>query len=200
MMSPSDKSGVIGKDISWKELATYNRSGLLRVVEFERLAKIEGDKVKALSLTMPYGVATVECLDSKWQFVLYITHKLDFIRLCNAYDLCSNPEEKEKVFLERNAHLRAVMKRQWEKGQEIHPLFWETREVEVLVGDFKRTLARGMRGYWGRKLFGRWLPRLYVWVCPKGYLERVVSDDRMGLSGEAHLEATRPLAEWKPRV
>ena len=72
---------VIGKDISWDELAKHNKSGLLRATHFTRLDSVEGDKVKAISLTMSYGILTVECLESRSSFTLLITHRLDFLHL-----------------------------------------------------------------------------------------------------------------------
>jgi hypothetical protein len=51
------------------------------------------------------------------------------------------------------------------------------------------------------KIFSRFMPRLWVMVCPKQTFE--LKTDRSfkpELQGEARWNATQPIAEWKPEV
>lgn len=68
-----------------------------------------------------------------------------------------------------------------------------SEDEEVLVGDF----ASKRRGF--LRVFGSFLPRLFIWICRKGHLERVVNDDWGGLTGEAWAEAMMPLEMWEPQ-
>lgn len=65
---------------------------------------------------------------------------------------------------------------------------------EVLIGNF----AQRRKGL--SKLMGAFLPRLFVWICPKGYLERMINDDWGGLTGEARAMAMLPLEMWEPET
>jgi hypothetical protein len=67
-----------------------------------------------------------------------------------------------------------------------------SEEEEVLVGDFA-----SKRGGFTR-IFAPFLPRLYVWICRRGHLERLVNDDWGGLTSEALAEAMIPLEMWEP--
>ena len=55
------------------------------------------------------------------------------------------------------------------------------------------------KGY--AKIFSRFMPRLWVMVCPKGAFE-LLTDNKFKpeLSGEARWKATRPIVQWKPEV
>jgi hypothetical protein len=187
---------VIGKDISWDELAKNNKSGLLRAIDFGRLASVEGDKVKAWTSTMPYGILTVECLELKSSFTLLITHRLDFLHLCYAYDWCQNSEAQETVLQKRAERFRSPSAR--DDFMSLYFRVWGTREMEVLVARFVAT--QQMEQKWVRKLFGAILPSLVVLVCPKGYLERVVLDDWKGLDGLEWGAMFKPFAEFKPQI
>jgi hypothetical protein len=187
---------VIGKDISWDELDKHNKSGLLRATHFARFASIEGDKVKAKSLTMPYGVLIIECLELKSSFTLHITHRLDFLHLWYAYDWCQNSEAQEIVLRDRAERFQSFTGR--DDFLKLYSRVWGTRELEVLVARFVAT--QQVERKWVRKLFGAILPSLVVLVCPKGYLERVVLDDWKGLDGLEWSVMFEPLAQFKPQI
>ncbi len=187
---------VIGKDISWDELAKHNKSELLRVTDFGRLASIEGNKVKASSPTMPYGILTIECLELKSTFTLLITHRLDFLHLCYAYDLCQNSEAQEIVLQNRAERFKSLSGR--DNFLSLYSRVWGTQEMEVLVARFVAT--QQVERKWIRKLFGTVLPSVVVLVCPKGYLERVVLDDWKGLDGLEWGAMFEPLAQFKPQI
>jgi hypothetical protein len=187
---------VIGKDISWDELGKHNKSGLLRATQFTRFASIEGGKVKTMSLAMPYGDLTVECLELKSSFTLYITHRLDFLHLCHAYDLCQNPEAREFSLQERAERFKSLWGR--DDFLKLYSRAWKTRATEVIVERFL-TPQRGVRK-WVRKFSGAALPSLIVRVCPEGQLERIVSDDWKGLDEEEWYAVGEPLIEFKPQI
>jgi hypothetical protein len=194
--SEHGQSLVIGKDISWNELAKQNKSELLRATDFGRLASVEGDKVKASSPTMPYGILTVECLEMQSSFTLLITHRLDFLHLCYAYDWCQNSEAQETVLQNRAERFKSLSGR--DDFLNLYSRVWSTREMEVLVARFVAT--QQVERKWIRKLFGAILPSLVVLVCPKGYLERVVLDDWKGLDGLEWGAMFEPLAQFKPQT
>jgi hypothetical protein len=185
---------VIGKDISWVEVAKQNRSQLLRAIEFGRFASVEGGKVKAMSPTMPYGILTVECLELKSSFTLLVTHRLDFLHLWYAYDLCQNSEARETALQNRSGRFKSLSGR--DDFLELYSRVWKTWEMEVLVARFVATQQVERKRI--RKLFGSILPNLVVLVCPKGYLERVVFDDWKGLDGLEWGAMSEPLAQFKP--
>jgi hypothetical protein len=187
---------VIGKDISWNELAKQNKSGLLRATDFSQLATVEGDKVKAISPTMPYGILTVECLELKSSFTLPITHRLDFLHLWYAYDLCQNSKAQEIVLQNRDERFKSLSGR--DDFLSLYSRVWGTQEMEVLVARFVAT--QQVERKWLRKLFGTILPSLVVLACPKGYLERVVLDDWKGLDGLEWGAMFEPLAQFKPQI
>jgi len=197
---------IIGRDITWNELATKNPSGLLRVKDFNRFAEVNGNTVKAFSETFPYGVLTLDCLEMNSQLTFYITHRLDFLYVVKAYDWCLNPEEQAKTWAERETSFSKIYGPKV-SFREMYSRFYRTDKYEVLVGDFGRS-RRGFRSFITR-LFGPMMPRLYVWVCPEGFLDRIVSErsvlsddiDRKGLSWE-HLifVADAPLISWEPEI
>jgi hypothetical protein len=187
---------VIGKDISWDEFAKHNKSELLRVTDFGRFASIKGDKVKAMSPTMPYGVLTVECLELKSSFTLLITHRLDFLHLCYAYDWCQDSEAQETILQNRAERFKSFSGR--DDFLNLYSQVWGTREMEILVGRFLAP-QQGVRK-WVRKLSGAILPSLIVLVCPKGYLERVVLDDWKGLDSLEWGVMFEPLARFESQI
>lgn len=76
--------------------------------------------------------------------------------------------------------------------------FWDTKEFEVLVGDYVFEIQpKGIRK-WTRKMPGNRMPRLLVCVCPKGYLDRFVSGELKQHNIDEYLEAYMPLARWEP--
>jgi hypothetical protein len=67
-----------------------------------------------------------------------------------------------------------------------------SEEEEVIVGDFASKRTGFIR------VFGAFLPRLFVWICRKGHLERLVNDNWGDLYGEALAMAMLPLEMWEP--
>jgi len=187
---------VIGKDISWDELDKHNKSGLLRATHFARFASIEGDKVKAGALTMPYGILTIECLELKSSFTLHITHRLDFLHLWYAYDWCQNSEAQEIVLRDRAERFQSFTGR--DDFLNLYSRVWGIREMEVLVARFSAP-RQGVQK-WVRRLSGGMLPSLVVLVCPKGYLDRAVLDDWKGLDGLEWSAVAEPLARFEPQI
>jgi len=65
---------------------------------------------------------------------------------------------------------------------------------EVIIIWTKKHYKRGV-------LFSAFMPRLCVWVCPKGAFELLTdSDYKPELTGEARWNAMKPIIEWKPEV
>lgn len=189
---------VIGRDIRWDEI--HKHSPLVRATEFERLASIDGDKVKAMPPTMPYGILTVECLVVKSSFTLPITHRLDFLHVSHAYDLCENPKLRERLLQTRAESFNS----RWGRDDylKLYSRVWgRTRKMEVLVASaqFAEPQQQGIRT-WGRKLFGANLPSLFVCVCAKGFLERAVCTGFGDVEGPEWAEMIQPLAEFKPQT
>ena len=187
---------VIGKDISWDELAKHNKSGLLRATDFQRLASFKGDNLKAVSPTMPYGILIVECLELRSSFTLFITHRLDALHLLCAYDWCQNPKEQESALQERAEIFQSLTGR--DDFMNVYCRVWSTRGMEVLVSRFL-TLQRGVRKL-ARKVSGALLPSLVVLVYPKGYLERAVLNDWKGLDSVEWSAMIEPLLRYGPQI
>jgi hypothetical protein len=193
---------IIGKDIDWKTAAYLPDNALLRVLRFTPFATVEGKKVKALSSRMPYAVLTVESLALKRLFTVHVTHKLDFRYLHSAFKFCSDPQRVEALFMAMDDD--PVFRGSEEKlgFKNVYTELWGTQEVEILIGDLEQAhkYSEGSIDWIGRKL--NMMPRLFVWICPKGYLERFVSDswwdvlDDMG--PDLWFEAVHPLVELKP--
>lgn len=201
-------SMVIGKDIEWKELHDYNRTGLLRVSNFTRFATVEGNTVKAKSSVLPYGVLTVLCLEMDSELTHYVTHRIDFFHLSKAFDWCNDPIAQEKAWVEREVTFKRGLARGLSSTKsepsfrDWYLEFWDTREFEVLVGDFSRERENRQHGpaKWLFRLSTPWIPRLFVWVCPSGYLQRVVNNDWSGLHGWECSQVRGPLARWEPQI
>lgn len=68
-------------------------------------------------------------------------------------------------------------------------------EEEVIVFWTKEQLKRPFR------LVSKFMPRLWVMVCPKGAFDLMTdSDFKPELTGQARWEALAPIAQWKPDV
>lgn len=187
---------VIGKDISWNELAKHNKSRFLRVTQFAKLASVAGDTAEAVSLTMPYGISTVECLEARASFGLPITHRLDFLHLCQAHDFCQDAQAHEAELTNRAEEFKSLSGRH--DFLSVYSRVWGTQEMEVIVRRFV-PMETGV-GTLARKMLGAALPMLVVLVCPKGYLELMVSRDWPELDGFEFSAVFRPLLMIEPQV
>lgn len=208
MLENLTNSMVIGKDIPWKELQAHNTSGLLRIINFTRFANIEGNKVKAESKALPYGVLAVFCLEMDSELTIYITHRTDFLHLSQAFNWCKDSYAQEKAWAEREVTFKQGLAHGLSSTKSDRDFrdwyleFWDTREFEVLIGDFSRERELRQHGSakWLLNLSTPWIPRLYVWVCPSGYLRRVVSKDWSDLNGWECSQVRGPLARWEPQI
>lgn len=153
MQETKSDSLVIGKDVSWVTMRDY----FLRVITFKPFATIVGNEIQSAQSNLPYGILTVECLELNQEFVVYLSHKVDFRHLSKAFNQRGISEAEE-----------------------------------VLVGDFASKRSGLTR------IFAPFLPQLYVWICRRGHLERLVNDDWGGLTGEALAMAMIPLEMWEP--
>ncbi len=72
---------ILGKDIPWSVID----GELCRVIRFTPFAKIENKKVRAVASYTPYAFLTVECKKFKQNADLWVTHKIDFINLSEAF-------------------------------------------------------------------------------------------------------------------
>lgn len=189
---------VIAKDISWKDLIDRTKIGLLKVAHFSQFATVDGDKVRSPSRAMPYGVLTLDCLELRSLFTFNVVHRVDFLNLCRAKACQSDIAEVGRLMGERISRFEAKAATQLDEVREIHSWLQNTQGAEMLIGN----LASRATGRTSRLtgLLGSSLPRLYVWICPEGYLQRGVSNDFAPLSGELYFEVLRPLAEWAPRL
>jgi hypothetical protein len=122
---------VIGRDISWNELNKHNPRGFLRATHLTPFASVEGDKVKVMSPAMPYGSLTVECLMPQSSFTLLITHKVDFLHLCFAYDWCKDSDAQKTELHNRAERFKSLSGRN--DFLDLYSRVWGSREMEVLV-------------------------------------------------------------------
>jgi hypothetical protein len=198
MTDHADTRPVIGKDISWEQLATSNMSGLLLATEFARFATVRAGEVKSPSVSLPYGTLSVRCLEMKSEFSLYVTHKLDFLNLWDAYELCGS-KALQSLMSTKVRRLRTLVQENWGQTPDVYSRLWDTQGAEVIVGKFTDE-SRGLRKSIVAKILGGMMPQLFVMVCPRGYAERAVSENWEGLSGSAWAEAIRPLAQWSPET
>lgn len=198
MDKKDDDIPIIGKHISWEELHTHCKSGLFKVEHFTEFATVKNGKVKSISPVMPYGVLTVECMEIGSQFSLWVTHKIDFYNLWEAHRYRTNLKEYQKLLQERIRRFEDMAGDQLDQLGEIYNWLRNARHPEILVGDFARQRLMMRKRF--AKLFGSFMPSLYVWICPEGYLQRSVSDNLAPLSGEMYFEIIRPLAKWEPGI
>ena len=189
---------VIGKDIPWEDLSDRTKTGLLKVAHFTEFATVVGDKVKSPSRAMPYGVLTLDCLELHSVFTLHVVHRLDFLNLSRAKTCQSDLAEFRRLMKERISRFETKAAEQLDRAREIHTWLLNARGAEILVGDLA-SRATGKRSRLTGLLRSS-LPKLYVWICPEGYLQRGVSNDFAPLSGELYFEVLRPLVEWSPRL
>jgi len=80
-MPTSNESLIIGKDIPWKDIQEED----LRVKHFTPFAIIEGGKVKATSMLLPYASLIVESPKLPEETYLPVTHKIDFRNLWEVF-------------------------------------------------------------------------------------------------------------------
>lgn len=86
-----NKSLLIGKDISWEDIEGV----VLRVKHFTPFGTIEGDKIKAPPIPMPYAALVVESPYWSRELSLPVTHKVDFRNLWECFQVRGvNPEEE----------------------------------------------------------------------------------------------------------
>jgi hypothetical protein len=170
---------VIGRDISWDELNRQNPEGFLRVTHFTPFASVEGDKVKAM-------------------FTLLVTHKVDFLHLCFAYNWCKDSEAQKTELRNRSERFKFLSGR--DDFAKLYSRVWKTQKMEILVAPAPFLEPQQGLRKWVRRLSGAVLPGLIVWVCPEGQLERIVSNDWGGLDGVEWCAVSEPLVELKPEI
>ena len=189
---------IIGKHIQWRDINIECKSGLLKINQFTELAVIENEKVKEMSAKMPYGIATVTCIEMNAQFILWITHKIDFQNLKFALQYHENLSEYNQLLNDRLHQFENEAGKELTQLSEIHNWLQTAKTPEILVGDFSNH-ALQRRG-WFTRLFESSLPKLYIWMCPEGYLQRLVKDNFEPLTGRLYFDIFRPLAKWEPEI
>ncbi|MBN1972820.1 MAG: hypothetical protein JW787_04230 [Sedimentisphaerales bacterium] len=189
---------IIENNIQWRDIIDECKSDLLKVDHLTEFAVIENGKVKAMSPTTPYGIATVTCFGMNAQFSLWITHKIDFYNLKLALQYHENISEYKKLLNDRVQHFKANAGNKITQLIEIETWLQNAITPEILVGDFT-SLAEQRRG-WFTRLFESSLPKLYIWLCPEGYLQRLVQNNFTPLTGRLYFDIFRPLAKWEPEI
>lgn len=84
---------LIGKDIPWKTIEGV----ALRVKHFTPFATTEGDKVKAISMKMPYASLLVESPHLSRESYLPVVHKVDFRNLWECFQERGVNSEEEVI-------------------------------------------------------------------------------------------------------
>jgi len=176
----------------------HSKTGLLRVTHFTEFATVVGSKVKAMSTTMPYGILTVESPEMKSSFNLWLTHCIDFSNVWLAHEYVRNLERYDALLRKRIVHLEDIIGNQIDKLGDIYNWLQNSRRPEILVGYFASLGNR--RSNWLVKLLVAGLPKLYIWICPEGYLAQAVSDNFRSLDSLLYFEVIKPLAKWEPKV
>lgn len=195
MNNTADNLPVIGSDISWELLHCDNQSGFLKIHDFSQLAEVKGDKIKAYARFTPYGSVILECLENQSFYHLNICHKIDFLHLHNAFEWIDEPDNRIQAFEKMDLFIDDPYDGSPPDSSRTYTTFWNTTDVEVLIGNFS-LCSEGRRLL--RTLAGAFLPKLYVWVCPKGFLERFVYKKDSGLTGRKGAMVFLPLVQWKP--
>jgi hypothetical protein len=86
---------VLGKDIPWEQV----REKLCLVIDFRPMAKVENGKVAMWNSTLPYGFLTVECEGLAGQADVWLTHRLDFLHVWEAFEQRNEAQGKEVIVI-----------------------------------------------------------------------------------------------------
>lgn len=174
---------LIGKDISWERLAARMSTNLLRITDFTRLATVEGEKVTRTVWEGPNGMIRLESPELEPSFTVLLWHRLDYLHVWRAFEWCASREQEF-----RGTTMDEF--REWCRDAD------SSQQFEVLVGDF----SQRRHGIQKRLASNSAYPRLFVWVCGAGSLERAISR-RLGSDTRGDdLGWLEPVARWKPEV
>jgi len=112
----NDKTSVLGKDIAW----TTIDSEVCRVLEFNSHAEIENNQIKAIP-NFPYASLVLESNKFQGKATLFVTHKLDFTNLWNAYKKRGINKDEEVLVLWSNKHYKSWLTKM---ASSIMPKLW----------------------------------------------------------------------------
>ena len=135
----------------------------------------------------------------KWYIIRHADKEEgDFYNLKLALQYHENLSEYNKLLNERIQQFRTHAGNKITQLTEIETWLQNAKTPEILVGDFIN-LAKQSRG-WFTRLFESSLPRLYIWLCPEGYLQRLVENNFSPLTDWLYFDILRPLAKWEPEI
>lgn len=101
-LDDNETEPVLGRDIPWNTID----GELCRVVRFTPFGKVENNKVVAVSGAAPYAFLTVECKKLKQNCSLWVTHKMDFKHLWEAFEKRGIKEKEEVLIFWSNRHYK----------------------------------------------------------------------------------------------
>ena len=89
-----DEPLLIGKDVSWEDV----EGEMLKVKRFTPFGTVEGDKIKAPPIPMPYAALAIESTNWSRELSLPVVHKVDFRNLWECFQVRGvNPDEEVLV-------------------------------------------------------------------------------------------------------
>ena len=107
---------ILGKDITWDTID----GDVLLAVEFNPYAKVDGKTITSIP-NYPYATLTVECTKIPQQATLYVTHKLDFQNLWNAYKVRGIQDSEEVLVFWTKKHYKSGLSKFF---SSIMPKLW----------------------------------------------------------------------------
>jgi hypothetical protein len=155
---PESNSGlVIGEGITWESI----EKEACRVKHFTPLAKMEGNKVIAVSKSMPYALLKVESPKLPQEATMPVVHRLDFKNLWEIFKQRGLGEEEELLvfyvpFFEKG------LKKLFSKGMpKLHFYIYPKGRLEQI---YDPTFEKSLDG----EAWRQWIKPIAKWV-PKGY-------------------------------
>ena|SRR5438876_1004260 len=102
MESQRKEKPVFGIHIPWKHV----REKLCRTVSFTPFAKVKDGKVLMSNRTLPYGFLTVECEGLSGEAEIWVTHRIDFLHLWQAFNQRDETKGEEVIVIPLPRKLR----------------------------------------------------------------------------------------------
>ncbi len=96
-MDKKEQALILGTDVPWKTID----QAILRVLDYRPYAKVEDNEVKSIP-NFPYAMLEIESSKIQQKATLYVTHKLDFINVQNAFDKKKDDEEVLVIWTNNN--------------------------------------------------------------------------------------------------
>ncbi len=171
MIASNEQAGItLRKDREWSVID----GELCLVTDFLPLmgSTIKNGIVVSLDTTVPYASVTIKCKKNSEKITGYITHKIDFAHLWNAFKERGINNEKEEVLI-----------------------YWSTKHYNNII-------ARMLSAFMLKILGGTPLPKVFVMIFPKGTYEKSTIDSELPEKVNAcvFIYGSMPIVCWVPDI